>query len=246
MAVFARLRPLVPPSALAVAESGVGGPADFAAYARDGADAVLAGEACVRGDDPAETVRTLIGCRSGSRPQRAGRPMTPVAQVPDETGHYGPYGGRFVPEALIAALDQLTAEYAAARVDPEFTAALDGLLDSYAGRPTPITDAKRLTEVAGGARIMLKREGPRPHRLAQDQQRARSGAADPAHGQAAGDRRDRRRPARRRDGHRLRAARPRMRRLHGRGRHRPSGAERGADAAARRRGHPGQGRQAAP
>jgi tryptophan synthase beta chain len=78
--------------------------------------------------------------------------------VPDETGHFGPYGGRFVPEALVKALDELNAEYAAARRDPAFVAQLDGLLASYAGRPTPITDAKRLTERAGGARILLKRE----------------------------------------------------------------------------------------
>ncbi len=78
--------------------------------------------------------------------------------VPDETGHFGPYGGRFVPEALVAALDELIAEYASARSDPAFTAELDGLLSSYAGRPTPITEARRLTEAAGGARILLKRE----------------------------------------------------------------------------------------
>ncbi len=78
--------------------------------------------------------------------------------VPDETGHFGPYGGRFVPEALVAALDELIAEYASARADPAFTGRLDGLLSSYAGRPTPITDAARLTERAGGARILLKRE----------------------------------------------------------------------------------------
>jgi tryptophan synthase beta chain len=78
--------------------------------------------------------------------------------VPDETGHFGPYGGRFVPEALVKALDELNAEYAAARRDPNFIGELDGLLASYAGRPTPITDAKRLTAHAGGARILLKRE----------------------------------------------------------------------------------------
>ncbi len=78
--------------------------------------------------------------------------------VPDETGHFGPYGGRFVPEALVAALDELIAEYASARADHAFTGRLDGLLSSYAGRPTPITDAARLTERAGGARILLKRE----------------------------------------------------------------------------------------
>ena len=85
-------------------------------------------------------------------------PSSALPVVPDETGHFGPYGGRFVPEALVKALDELNAEYAAARQDPAFVAELDGLLASYAGRPTPITDAKRLTERAGGARILLKRE----------------------------------------------------------------------------------------
>src|ERR1700709_1503165 len=85
-------------------------------------------------------------------------PAAPNQSVPDETGHFGPYGGRFVPEALVVALDELIAQYASARADPAFTAQLDGLLSSYAGRPTPITDATRLTEKAGGARILLKRE----------------------------------------------------------------------------------------
>ncbi|MGH3775373.1 MAG: tryptophan synthase subunit beta [Pseudonocardiaceae bacterium] len=77
---------------------------------------------------------------------------------PDARGHFGRYGGRFVPEALIAALDELTAAYAEARSDPEFTARLDGLLADYTGRPSPITEAPRLSEHAGGARILLKRE----------------------------------------------------------------------------------------
>ncbi len=84
--------------------------------------------------------------------------MTAVPTMPDEGGHFGPYGGRFVPEALIAALDELTAAHEASSRDPEFLAELDGLLTSYAGRPTPLTDAKRLSEHAGGARILLKRE----------------------------------------------------------------------------------------
>jgi tryptophan synthase beta chain len=77
---------------------------------------------------------------------------------PDATGHFGGYGGRFVPEALIAALDQLSAAYQQARHDPEFTAELNGLLASYVGRPTALTDARRLAAHAGGARILLKRE----------------------------------------------------------------------------------------
>ena len=78
--------------------------------------------------------------------------------VPDASGHFGPYGGRFVPEALIAALDELAAAYADARLDPAFTGELDRLLRTYVGRPTPLTDAARLTAHAGGARILLKRE----------------------------------------------------------------------------------------
>jgi tryptophan synthase beta chain len=78
--------------------------------------------------------------------------------TPDHSGHFGRFGGRFVPEALVAALDELAAEYAGARVDPAFTAELEGLLTSYAGRPSLLTEAPRFAEHAGGARILLKRE----------------------------------------------------------------------------------------
>ena len=81
-----------------------------------------------------------------------------TSPLPDAAGHFGPYGGRFVPEALVAALDELAAAHAAAQQDPEFLAELDRLLSSYAGRPTPLTDARRLSVHAGGARILLKRE----------------------------------------------------------------------------------------
>jgi tryptophan synthase beta chain len=77
---------------------------------------------------------------------------------PDERGHFGGYGGRFVPEALVPALDELAAAYAEARRDETFTAELDRLLATYVGRPTPLTDARRLAEHAGGGRILLKRE----------------------------------------------------------------------------------------
>jgi tryptophan synthase beta chain len=78
--------------------------------------------------------------------------------LPDASGHFGPYGGRFVPEALMAALEQLTAQFEAAWRDPEFHAQLDHLQRSYTGRPSPLTDATRLAQHAGGARILLKRE----------------------------------------------------------------------------------------
>lgn len=77
---------------------------------------------------------------------------------PDATGHFGAYGGRFVPEALTAALDELADAYDQARADPSFRDELDSLLRSYAGRPTPLTDAKRFGERAGGVRVLLKRE----------------------------------------------------------------------------------------
>ena len=73
-------------------------------------------------------------------------------------GHFGSYGGRFVPEALIAALDELAAAHLSAQSDPKFQAELTELHKTYTGRPSILTDAKRFSEFAGGARILLKRE----------------------------------------------------------------------------------------
>jgi tryptophan synthase beta chain len=78
--------------------------------------------------------------------------------VPDQHGHFGKYGGMFVPETLMAALTELTHEYETARKDPDFQAELDRLLHEYVGRPTPLYFAERWTEKLGGARIYLKRE----------------------------------------------------------------------------------------
>ena len=77
---------------------------------------------------------------------------------PDSQGHWGQYGGRFVPETLMAPLEELTAAFSATRVDESFQTELNTLLRNYAGRPTPLFFAKRLTAHAGGARIYLKRE----------------------------------------------------------------------------------------
>ena len=79
--------------------------------------------------------------------------------VPDATGHFGPYGGRFVPEALVAALDELTGAYASARADTAFVMELDRLQRTYAGRPTPMTDARRLAPHAGGAMMLAMMGG---------------------------------------------------------------------------------------
>ncbi|MGH8870273.1 MAG: tryptophan synthase subunit beta [Actinomycetes bacterium] len=91
-----------------------------------------------------------------SRPQPAG--PQPAGPLPDATGHFGTYGGRFVPEALVAALDELAAAYEKAQHDPSFTAELDQLQRTYTGRPSPLTEAPRFAEHAGGARMLLKRE----------------------------------------------------------------------------------------
>lgn len=83
---------------------------------------------------------------------------TNITNVPDERGYYGEFGGRFVPETIIPALDELENAYNEAIADPEFHRELAYLQRTYTGRPTPITHAKRLSEYLGGAQIYLKRE----------------------------------------------------------------------------------------
>ncbi|HEY0077502.1 MAG TPA: tryptophan synthase subunit beta [Pyrinomonadaceae bacterium] len=85
--------------------------------------------------------------------------MTETARKePDERGRWGAYGGRFVPETLMAPLEELTEAYASAQTDETFLSEFAALLRDYSGRPTPLFYAARLTEAAGGARIFLKRE----------------------------------------------------------------------------------------
>jgi tryptophan synthase beta chain len=82
-----------------------------------------------------------------------------IAQSPERAveGRFGPYGGRYVPETLVAALDELSALYDAARADPGFQSELDALLSEFVGRPSPLSEATRFSELAG-ARVVLKRE----------------------------------------------------------------------------------------
>jgi tryptophan synthase beta chain len=80
------------------------------------------------------------------------------SKVPDVAGYFGHFGGRLAPEALMSALDELTAAYLQAKADPEFQAELARLLQGYAGRPTLLTEAPRFAAHAGGCRIFLKRE----------------------------------------------------------------------------------------
>ncbi|MFH1387446.1 MAG: tryptophan synthase subunit beta [bacterium] len=84
--------------------------------------------------------------------------MTNYRALPDATGHFGVYGGRFVPETLFTPVEELTTAYLAAKNDPEFQAELNYYLKNFAGRPTPLYYAKRLSEFLGGAKIYLKRE----------------------------------------------------------------------------------------
>jgi tryptophan synthase beta chain len=84
--------------------------------------------------------------------------MARISTDPDAGGHFGRFGGKYVPEALMHALEELEQAFDAARADEEFTTELDMLRRQYAGRPTPLWHARRLTEACGGARIYLKRE----------------------------------------------------------------------------------------
>jgi len=102
---------------------------------------------------------SILAAKSAARmgyPQGSSsrKPATRVG----EPGRFGVYGGRYVPETLMAALEELEREYEKAKKDPRFRARLDGLLKTYAGRPTPLFFARRLTEKLGGAKIYLKRE----------------------------------------------------------------------------------------
>ncbi len=84
------------------------------------------------------------------------QPASP--HTPDSQGRFGQFGGRFVPETLTRALDELEAEYAAAKLDAKFQADLDNLLKTFVGRPSPLYHARRLSESTGGAQIWFKRE----------------------------------------------------------------------------------------
>ena len=168
-----------------------------------------------------------------------GRPGPAVCRPgmgdPGPSGRFGAFGGRYVPESLVPACQELEAAFRAAWSDQEFRSRYAALLRDYAGRPTPVTECGRLSDELG-VRVLLEAGRPHPHRLAQDQQRPRPGPADGPDGQAAPGGRDRRRPARRGDGDRGGAVRSRVRGLHGRDRYRAAGAQRLPDAAARRRG----------
>ena len=84
--------------------------------------------------------------------------LNDLRKIDNETGHFGQFGGRFVPEALITALDQLETEYEKAVADPKFNEEFMDLMKNYVGRPSPLSEAKNFSKFAGNARIFLKRE----------------------------------------------------------------------------------------
>ena len=102
---------------------------------------------------------STLAAKNASRmgPPRVSSPGNTSVRT-NEPGRFGVYGGRYVPETLMAALDQLEREYERAKHDKKFQAQLDKLLRTFAGRPTPLFYARRFTEKLGGAKIYLKRE----------------------------------------------------------------------------------------
>jgi tryptophan synthase beta chain len=91
-------------------------------------------------------------------PRSSAAVAEPSTHEPDAKGHFGTYGGRLVPEALMAVIEEVTAAYEKVRTDQAFLDELDRLQRHYTGRPSPLYEAKRLSEHAGGARVFLKRE----------------------------------------------------------------------------------------
>ena len=163
---------------------------------------------------------------------------------PDEHGHFGIYGGRFVAETLMPLILELEKAYAEAKADPAYRKEMDGYLTHYVGRPSPLYFAERLTSIAGNSlrpfgrrrQDLSQARRAQSHRRAQGEQCARPGPAGAAHGQEAHHRRDRRRHAWRRHRHAVRALRARMHRLYGRGRRRAAEGERVPHEHARRQG----------
>ena len=135
---------------VAVLESGIRSRADVVAAVAAGASAILVGEALMRAADPGAALQELIHGKET-------RMSTAAPERPNARGRFGAYGGRYAPEILIPALDELATAWEALRDDPAFRAELGGLLADFVGRPTPITYAARLSEELGQF-IWLKRE----------------------------------------------------------------------------------------
>ena len=155
------MAPLAPAGVVLVGESGVGAPEDVRRLSGL-VDALLVGSSLSGAPDPAEAARQLA--TAVPLPQGEGTSSSALDRDGQETGHhprlpafFGPYGGQFVPELLIPALDQLEDAFIDAQADPAFAAELETLMTRYLGRPTAVTELRNLP-LEGNARILLKRE----------------------------------------------------------------------------------------
>ena len=155
------MAPLAPAGVVLVGESGVGAAEDVRRLS-DLVDALLVGSSLSGAPEPAEAARQLA--TAVPLPQGEGTSSSALDRDGQETGHhprlpafFGPYGGQFVPELLIPALDQLEDAFIDAQADPAFAAELETLMTCYLGRPTAVTELRNLP-LEGNARILLKRE----------------------------------------------------------------------------------------
>ena len=155
------MAPLAPAGVVLVGESGVGAAEDVRRLSGL-VDALLVGSSLSGAPDPAEAARQLA--TAVPLPQGEGASSSALDRDGQETGHhprlqafFGPYGGQFVPELLIPALDQLEDAFIDAQADPAFAAELETLMTRYLGRPTTVTELRNLP-LEGNARILLKRE----------------------------------------------------------------------------------------
>ena len=155
------MAPLAPAGVVLVGESGVGAAEDVRRLSGL-VDALLVGSSLSGAPDPAEAARELA--TAVPLPQGEGASSSALDRDGQETGHhprlpafFGPYGGQFVPELLIPALDQLEDAFIDAQADPAFAAELETLMSRYLGRPTAVTELRNLP-LEGNARILLKRE----------------------------------------------------------------------------------------
>lgn len=158
--LFGRLAHGLPQDAITVAESGVSSPDHVELYASHGADAVLTGEALVRAGDPMGTVGVFrsVGAAARAALRSDGERATHGHKWANAPGPYfGDFGGRWMPESLIAALDQVEETFEKSRVDEEFLEEFRRLSRDYANRPSLLTEAHRFSEAAG-CRVLLKRE----------------------------------------------------------------------------------------
>ncbi|WP_344203858.1 MULTISPECIES: bifunctional phosphoribosylanthranilate isomerase/tryptophan synthase subunit beta [Kocuria] len=174
---FGRLAGAMPQDVVVVAESGVLGEEQIRLYAGHGANAVLAGEVLVTSDDPAQSISRFREVGALARAEHLDGATPPAAQaafaaaqVAGETAqgtasslreapgpYFGDFGGRWMPESLVAALDELTETFDKARTDEEFLEEFARLSRDYAGRPSMLTEAERFGAELG-VRVFLKRE----------------------------------------------------------------------------------------